>query len=76
MLNLTNNEKATLFNIMLKYDTILPVLGDALSNVIQGSSSLNDITIIDKLICSNRLDKKDKNDLDSIFITESIELNF
>ncbi len=76
MINLQNNEKATLFNIMVKYDSVFPVLGDALSNVIQGSNSDRDITTIDKLICSNTLDKEDKAILDRIFILRAIEMNF
>ncbi len=76
MIKLQNNEKATLFNIMSKYDNTFPLLGDALSNVIQGSDSDSDISIIDSLICSNTLDKEDKSVLDRIFLLRTIEMNF
>ena len=76
MVKLQNNEKATLFSIMSKYDSTFPLLGDALSNIIQGSDSDSDITVIDTLICSNTLDKEDKSILDRIFLLRTIEMNF
>jgi hypothetical protein len=63
-IQLENNQKGTLWSIMVKYENVLPSFSDSICKVISSRYSENDLLNISSVMDTSQIDESDNKVLD------------